>query len=163
MPQESKKPIVKDEVTLPVDLEQDQSQRALATQQQVDSYLQRKAAVGETDRKAFQDYLDRKAEATPAAESPPTAEPPPPPRRPALPICSTPTASATSACPEATVRYASRNAVDPVAQAFATLTTGSVLRGLTTSRKNGRRSFLVDWIWYSIETCAFPLSSDTRL
>ena len=79
MPQESKKPIVKDEVTLPVDLEQDQSQRALATQQQVDSYLQRKAAVGETDRKAFQDYLDRKAEATPAAESPPTAEPPPPP------------------------------------------------------------------------------------
>ena len=75
MPQESKKPIVKDEVTLPVDLEQDQSHRALATQQQVDNYLQRKAAVGETDRQAFQDYLDRKAEAMPAAEAAPTAEP----------------------------------------------------------------------------------------
>ena len=69
MAQESKKPIVKDEVTLPVDLEQDQSHRALATQQQVDNYLQRKAAVTETDREAFQDYLTRKAEAMPPRQS----------------------------------------------------------------------------------------------
>ena len=80
MPQESKKPIVKDEFTLPeVDLEQDQSQRALTTQQQVEKYRQRNAAVTENDREAFQDYLNRKAEAMPAAKAPPTAEQEPPP------------------------------------------------------------------------------------
>ena len=48
----------------------------------------------------------------------------PPPRSPILPICSTPTAMVTSYIPEATPMYASRNAVEPVAQAFETLITG---------------------------------------
>src|SRR5881409_2135652 len=51
-------------------------------------------------------------------------EPPPPPSSPIFPICSTPTASATSCAPEATPIHASRNAVEPVAQALATFTTG---------------------------------------
>src|SRR5207249_3454874 len=42
-----------------------------------------------------------------------------------FPICSTPTASATSCMPDATAIQASRKAVDPVAQALATFTTGS--------------------------------------
>ena len=82
MPQESKKPIIKDEITLPeVDLEQDETHRALATKQQVDNFRQRNAEVTETDREAFQDYLNRKAEAMPAAKAPPTAEQEPPPTK----------------------------------------------------------------------------------
>ncbi len=50
--------------------------------------------------------------------------PPAPPSNPALPICSTPTAIAMSYIPAATDMYASRNAVEPVAHAFATLITG---------------------------------------
>ena len=59
---------------------------------------------------------------TPSVRMP---EPPPPPvRSPIFPICSTPTASATSYSPDATAIHASRKAVEPVAQAFATFTTG---------------------------------------
>ena len=56
---------------------------------------------------------------TPSVDTPPR----PPPSRP-LPICSTPTASTMSYTPALMVIHASRNAVAPVAQALATLTTG---------------------------------------
>jgi hypothetical protein len=50
--------------------------------------------------------------------------PPPPPSSPALPICSTPTASTRSYTPAFTAIQPSRKAVAPVAQAFAQFTTG---------------------------------------
>jgi len=72
MPQERKKTIVKDEFTLPeVDLAHDQSDRELATKQQVERYLQRKAAVAQGDLRAFQEYLNEKAAATPASKDDP--------------------------------------------------------------------------------------------
>src|SRR5437763_1070351 len=60
----------------------------------------------------------------PSTPSVRTPEPPLPPRSPIFPIYSTPTASATSCSPAATASHASRKAVEPVAQALATLTTG---------------------------------------
>jgi len=65
MAQESKKTIVKDEVTLPhvEDSGNDQSRRELAARQQVENYLERKEAVIEADRRAFQDYLNEKSKA----------------------------------------------------------------------------------------------------
>src|SRR5215470_7453468 len=67
MPKESRKPIEKDEsFSLEINLEQEHSRGALATRQQIESYLQRKAAVTETDHQAFQDYLNQKAQRSPA-------------------------------------------------------------------------------------------------
>src|SRR5262245_34793336 len=72
MPQENKKADIKDESTPPrVESEHDQSHRDLADKQQVESYLQKKAAVTQSDLRAFQDYLNEKAKATPAPKDTP--------------------------------------------------------------------------------------------
>jgi len=64
MSKESRKPIEKDRPYYPeINLEQEQSRGALTTRQQVESYLQRKEAVTEADRQAFQDYLNQKEQA----------------------------------------------------------------------------------------------------
>ena len=69
MPKESRKPIEKDEsFSLEINLEQEHSRGALATRQQIESYLERKAAVTETDHQAFQDYLNQKAQAVASAQ-----------------------------------------------------------------------------------------------
>lgn len=64
MSKESKKPIEKDDsFSLEVNMEQQQSRGALTAKQQVESYLERKAAVTQADHEAFQDYLNQKAQA----------------------------------------------------------------------------------------------------
>ena len=62
MAQESKKTIVQDEDTLPK-LKEGGNDRELAAKQQIENYLQRKEAVIDTDRRAFQDYLNEKSKA----------------------------------------------------------------------------------------------------
>jgi hypothetical protein len=64
MSKESRKPIEKDKPYSPeINLEEAQSRGELTARQQVESYLQRKAVVTETDRQAFQDYLNQKEQA----------------------------------------------------------------------------------------------------
>jgi hypothetical protein len=72
MSKESRKAIEKDEFISPeIKMEEEQSRGALSAREQVEGYLQRKAAVSEADRQAFQEYLDKKeqakAQATPAS------------------------------------------------------------------------------------------------
>ena len=52
-------------------LEQEQSKGALATKQQIEAYLQRKAEVTQDDHQAFQDYLSQKEQTTSAPEDDP--------------------------------------------------------------------------------------------
>src|SRR5215831_12825892 len=70
MAQESKKTIVKDEITrLQVeDSGNDQSPRELTAKEQVENFLQRKTAVTEGDLRSFQEYLNEKAKAAPASK-----------------------------------------------------------------------------------------------
>jgi thiocyanate desulfurase len=75
MSQAGKKTTVKDEFIPPqINLEQEQSKGALATKQQIEAYLQRKAEVTQDDHQAFQDYLSQKEQTTSA----PKDEPPQP-------------------------------------------------------------------------------------
>ena len=63
---------VKDEFISPqINLEQEQSKGALATKQQIEAYLQRKAEVTQDDHQAFQDYLSQKEQTTSAPEDEP--------------------------------------------------------------------------------------------
>ena len=72
MPQESKKPIATDEST-PTQAASgyDQPPRELTTQQEVENYLQKKAAVTQGDLRAFQEYLNEKAKAAPLSKDDP--------------------------------------------------------------------------------------------
>ena len=64
MSNESRKPTEKnDSFSLEVNMEQPQSRGALTTKQQVEGYLQRKAAMTQADHQAFQDYLNQKEQA----------------------------------------------------------------------------------------------------
>src|SRR5262245_28077421 len=76
MPKAGKETIVKDESNPPqIKLEQPQARGALATKQQIEDYLQRKAEVGERDHQAFQDYLNQKEQAVPATVTQPPPKP----------------------------------------------------------------------------------------
>ena len=67
MSRAGKKTTVKDEFISPqINLEQEQSKGALATKQQIEAYLQRKAEVTQDDHQAFQDYLSQKEQTTSA-------------------------------------------------------------------------------------------------
>jgi thiocyanate desulfurase len=67
MSQAGKRTTVKDEFIPPqINLEQEQSKGALATKQQIEAYLQRKAEVTQHDHQAFQDYLSQKEQTTSA-------------------------------------------------------------------------------------------------
>jgi hypothetical protein len=61
MANESKRPIEADEFVSPA-LGTEKSQPGLSAREQVESYLQRKMSVTEADHRAFQDYVNRKAE-----------------------------------------------------------------------------------------------------
>src|SRR5262245_12770623 len=74
MSEPGKKPIVKDEIadTPKIRLEVEQSRGALATKQQVEAYLRRKAEVMQDDHQAFADYLKEKSQrASEYANQPP--------------------------------------------------------------------------------------------
>jgi thiocyanate desulfurase len=80
MANESRQPIEADKLVSP-ELAMEQSGRALTAREQVESYLRRKTAVTEADHRAFQDYVNRKAETPPVA----VTEPAPPPHEPPSP------------------------------------------------------------------------------
>ena len=80
MANESRQPIEADKSVSP-ELAIEQSGRALTAREQVEGYLRRKTAVTEADHRAFQDYVNRKAETPPVA----VTEPAPPPREPPSP------------------------------------------------------------------------------
>jgi thiocyanate desulfurase len=64
MANESRKTAMKDETTSPeIALQKEPSRGPVATRQQVEGYLLRKAEVTKDDRQAFQDYLNQKEQA----------------------------------------------------------------------------------------------------
>jgi hypothetical protein len=77
MADESKRPIEADKFVSP-ELGTEKLQPGLTAREQVESYLQRKMSVTEADHRAFQDYVNRKAETPPVAlteRMPPSNEP----------------------------------------------------------------------------------------
>jgi hypothetical protein len=77
MANESRQPTEADKLVSP-ELAMEQSGGALTAREQVEGYLRRKTAVTEADHRAFQDYVNRKAETPPVAlteRMPPSNEP----------------------------------------------------------------------------------------